>query len=48
LAALLDRQPSLRGILFDKPSVVKKPASLNIDPVRDRCDVVSGDMLCSG
>jgi hypothetical protein len=47
LAALLDRHPSLRGILFDKPSVVKNPARLDIDRVRDRCDVVGGDMLMS-
>jgi hypothetical protein len=46
LAALLDRYPSLRGILFDKRSVVEKPA-LDIDRVRDRCTVVGGDMLTS-
>jgi hypothetical protein len=47
LAALLDRHPSLRGILFDKPSVVEKPGPLDIDRVRDRCDVIGGDMLMS-
>ncbi|HEY7552995.1 MAG TPA: methyltransferase [Hyphomicrobiaceae bacterium] len=46
LAALLDRHRSLRGILFDKPSVVEKTA-LEIDRLRDRCEVIGGDMLSS-
>jgi|SRR5579863_7903248 len=37
----------MRGILFDKPSVVGRAAALEIDRVRDRCDVVGGDMLMS-
>lgn len=45
LAAVLERYPSLRGILFDKPSVVAEPAPLEASGVRTRCDVVGGDML---
>ena len=45
LAAVLERYPSLRGILFDKPSVVADLAPLDASGVRGRCDVVSGDML---
>jgi hypothetical protein len=45
LAAVLERYPSLRGILFDKPSVVAEPAPLDASGVRTRCDVVGGDML---
>lgn len=45
LAAVLKRYPSLRGILFDKPSVVAEPAPLEASGVRTRCDVVGGDML---
>lgn len=46
LAALLDRHPSLRGILFDKPSVVQGPV-LDIGCLHDRCTVLAGDMLAS-
>ena len=46
LAALLNRHPSLRGILFDKPSVVEGPV-LDIGCLRDRCTVVAGDMQMS-
>jgi SAM-dependent methyltransferase len=45
LAAILERNPSLRGILFDKPSVVAGSAPLDAKSVRARCDVVGGDML---
>jgi SAM-dependent methyltransferase len=45
LAAILERNPSLRGILFDKPSVVAGSAPLDAKAVRARCDVVGGDML---
>ena len=45
LAAVLERYPSLQGILFDKPSVVAQPAPLDASGVRARCDVVGGDML---
>jgi O-methyltransferase domain len=45
LAAALQRHPSMRGILFDKPSVVAD-ASLTADTrTRDRCTIVGGDML---
>jgi O-methyltransferase domain/Dimerisation domain len=45
LAAVLERCPFLRGILFDKPSVVAEPAALDASGVRARCEVVGGDML---
>ena len=47
MAAVLQRHPSLRGILFDKPSVVVGPAPLDDAGIRDRCAVVGGDMLDS-
>ena len=45
LAAVLERYPSLRGILFDRSSVVAEPAALDASGVRARCAVVGGDML---
>jgi len=45
LAAVLEHYPSLRGILFDKHSVVAEPAPLDTSGVRARCAVVGGDML---
>lgn len=45
LAAILVRHPSLRGILFDKPSVVAEAPPLDASAVRIRCDVVGGNML---
>ena len=44
LAAVLERYPSLRGILFDRSSVVAEPAALDANGVRARCAVVGGDM----
>lgn len=45
LAAVLQRHPSVRGILFDKSSVVAEPSPLNAAGMRHRCIVVGGDML---
>jgi hypothetical protein len=45
LAAVLERHPFLRGILFDKPSVVADTAPLDATGARDRCAVLGGDML---
>ncbi len=40
LAAILDAEPSLRGVLFDLPAVVARAPALG-----DRCDVVGGDFF---
>jgi hypothetical protein len=45
LAAVLQRHLSLRGILFDKPSVVAESPPLDVTGMRDRYAVVGGDML---
>jgi hypothetical protein len=45
LAAILQTNPSLRGILLDVPHVVAHPAPLEAAGVADRCEVVGGDML---
>jgi hypothetical protein len=45
LTAVLQRHLSVRGILFDKPSVVAEPAPLDDVGLRDRCAVIGGDML---
>jgi O-methyltransferase len=45
LAAILQSQPTLRGILLDLPPVVAHPASLVEAGVADRCEVIGGDML---
>jgi O-methyltransferase domain/Dimerisation domain len=45
LAAILRANPSLRGILFDLPEVVKRPAPLQETGALDRCAVIGGDML---
>jgi SAM-dependent methyltransferase len=45
LAAVLERHPSVRGILFDKPSVVAEPAPSDATELRARYNVVGGDML---
>ena len=44
LTAVLQRRPSLRGILFDKSSVVADPTALRAIGLRDRCAVIGGDM----
>ena len=47
LAAILRAYPSLRGVLFDLPSVVAHPAPLEAAGIAERCEVVGGDMLQS-
>jgi hypothetical protein len=44
LAAILQTNRSLRGILLDLPQVVAHPAPLVEAGVADRCDVIGGDM----
>jgi hypothetical protein len=45
LAAILHANPSLRGILFDRPKVVANPTPLKAAGVSDRCTVLGGNML---
>ena len=46
LAAILDANPGLRGVLFDQPHVViGAPALLERAGVADRCEVVSGSFF---
>jgi hypothetical protein len=45
LAEVLRTDPSLRGILFDRPEVVKAPQSLEDAAVLDRCELVGGDFF---
>src|SRR5215471_17559924 len=48
LAAVLERYPSLRGVLFDLPAVIGRAGSLLKDRgVADRCELVSGDFFQS-
>jgi len=45
LAAILEANRSLRGILLDLPQVVESHAALEAARLLDRCEVVGGDML---
>jgi hypothetical protein len=45
LAAILQAYPSLRGILFDLPDVVRHPTALHEAGVAHRCEIIGGDML---
>jgi hypothetical protein len=45
LAAILRTNPSLRGILFDRPKVAANPTPLQAAGVSDRCTVLGGNML---
>ncbi|WP_432283604.1 methyltransferase [Aminobacter sp. BA135] len=48
LAAILARNPSQRGILFDQPMVVEgSGAVLSAASVADRCEVVGGDFFAA-
>jgi hypothetical protein len=45
LAAILGAHPSLRGILFGLPDVVRHPTPLDEARLMPRCEVIGGDML---
>lgn len=45
LAAILSANSRLQGILLDLPEVVADPSSLSAEGVRQRCQVLGGDML---
>src|SRR5262245_19861057 len=48
LAAILNKHPELRGVLFDQPHVVAAAAALlERSGVADRCEVVAGDMFAA-
>jgi hypothetical protein len=45
LAAILQRHPALRGILYDLPPVVGQASRLEAAGLAGRCTVIGGDML---
>ncbi|GAC1401262.1 MAG: methyltransferase [Chloroflexota bacterium] len=45
LAAIVQTNPSLRGILLDQPQVVAHPLPLETADLLSRCEVIGGDML---
>lgn len=46
LSAVLQAQPRLRGVLFDRGSVIELAARISLlDPVRDRCTLVAGSFF---
>ena len=46
LAAILKRNPHLRGILFERPQVIADaPALLAAQGVANRCELVAGDFF---
>jgi hypothetical protein len=47
LAALLGTDPTLRGVLFDRPEVVADPAHLDAAGLRERCELVGGDFFAA-
>jgi hypothetical protein len=47
LATILDRNPHLRGTLYEMPHVLEGARSGPLKPVMDRCTLASGDMFSS-
>jgi hypothetical protein len=47
LATILQKNPHLKGTLYDLPHVVDRAASGPLKPVLERCTVASGDMFSS-
>jgi hypothetical protein len=45
LAAILQGNPSLRGILFDLPHVVREGSLPGLADVAERCQIIGGDLL---
>lgn len=45
LATILERNPHLRGALYEMPSVIEGAQSGPLAPVMDRCTLVSGNMF---
>jgi len=47
LATILERNPHLRGTLYEAPHVVEGAANGPLKPVMERCTLASGDMFSS-
>jgi hypothetical protein len=47
LATILERNPHMRGTLYDMPHVVEGAKNGALKPVMDRCTLASGDMFSS-
>jgi O-methyltransferase domain len=47
LATILEKNPQMRGTLFDMPHVVAGAAQGPLSPVMERCTLASGDMFSS-
>ncbi len=47
LATILERNPHLRGTLYEAPHVVEGAASGPLKPMMERCTLASGDMFSS-
>ena len=47
LATILQRNPRLKGTLFDEPHVIEGAKNGPLKPVLDRCTFTSGDMFAS-
>ena len=47
LAAILSRNPHMRGTLFDEPHVTEGAKNGSLKPLLDRCTLASGDMFSS-
>lgn len=45
LAALLERHPHLRGVLYDRPAAIEEARRHGPPVLRERCDFVAGDFL---
>ena len=45
LAEILKAHPTVRGVLYDHPEVVKEPTALMAAGLMDRCEVVGGSFL---
>jgi hypothetical protein len=45
LAEVLKAHPTVRGVLYDHPEVVKEPTALMTAGLMDRCEVVGGNFL---
>ena len=47
MAALLERHPGLRGIVYDRPAVIDNVRRSAGGPLRERCEFIGGDFLAS-
>lgn len=45
LAAILDKHPGLRGVLFDLPPVIERAHAVFPAELADRCELVAGDFF---